>query len=341
MKNNKKLFVGFQVFAALFACNAFSFAQSSASENSKEQIEHIQYLIKQTGAKWVAGETSLSNLSQEEWKWRLGLNLDPVDAPLAPLAETELPPAIDWRNFNGNYVTPVKDQKKCGSCWAFAMTGALESYVLRTQNTPGADVDLSEQVMLSCSGAGSCSGGLLNAGFIKKTGLPPESYYAYTATNGSCKTAAEGWQNAAHKILDWGSVSKKLTAIKTALVQHGPLPTAMMVYEDFMHYKSGIYSYVTGKKLGGHAILLVGYNDAEQYFIVKNSWDTDWGENGFFRIAYSQMDNSVSFGMRTIAYYVKNTKIEFLPEPEQGYFEPAGTWRRFEPILQEWEKFGK
>jgi C1A family cysteine protease len=75
-----------------------------------------------------------------------------------------------------------------------------------------------------------------------------------------------------------------------------------MVYEDFKHYKSGVYSYVSGKKLGGHAILLVGYDDKEQCFIVKNSWGPDWGENGFFRIAYSELDSVVGFGKNTVAY---------------------------------------
>jgi C1A family cysteine protease len=77
----------------------------------------------------------------------------------------------------------------------------------------------------------------------------------------------------------------------------------MMVYADFMQYKSGIYSYTTGKQLGGHAVLLVGYNDDEQSFTVKNSWDTGWGEKGFFRIAYSEVTGQSSFGLSAAAYY--------------------------------------
>ena len=139
--------------------------------------------------------------------------------------------------------------------------------------------------MLSCSGTGSCNGGRLNAGYLEKSGLPPEKFYPYTATNGTCSDLIEGWQNEAYKIGDYKSVWRNESSLKKALVKYGPLPTAMMVYEDFMHYKSGIYSHVTGKKLGGHAVMLIGYNDAEEYFIVKNSSSVKWGEEGYFKIA--------------------------------------------------------
>ncbi|MCM2266317.1 MAG: C1 family peptidase [Elusimicrobiales bacterium] len=279
-------------------------AQAGVSAAAKEQIEAVQKAVKAAGAGWEAGETSVSGFSREEWKGLMGFDGGPSDAEPAPeLSILELPAALDWRDNGGNYVTAPRDQKKCGSCWAFAMTGALESYALRTQNKPGQDLDLSEQVMLSCSGAGSCKGGLLNAGYLKKAGLPLEPVYPYTALDGSCSAAAPGWQGSAYKIVNYGKVSQKLATIKAALAAYGPLPTAMMVYEDFMQYKSGVYSYVTGKRLGGHAVLLVGYNDPGQYFIVKNSWNTGWGEQGFFRIAYSELDGKSNFGLSTIAYY--------------------------------------
>jgi len=328
MKNNIK---GLAAALLVLLTGSFpSFAQQALSGGAKEQISQVQAAIVKTGAKWVAGETSLSNLSQEEWQARVGYNFQPISAP--PIGDASLsgtpPAALDWRDNNGNYVSAVTDQKKCGSCWAFSMTAGLESHVLRTQNTSG-PVDLSEQVMLSCSGAGSCNGGQLNAGFLKSTGLPPESFYPYTALDGDCATAGAGWQKEAKKIGSWGSVSKTLAAIKTALNDYGPLPIAFYVYEDFMHYKSGIYTYTTGKKLGGHAVLLVGYNDAEQYFIVKNSWTTGWGENGFFRIAYSEMKNSVSFGLSTIAY--KSVAAQRGTETINGVMED---WGRLTPSFK-------
>ena len=266
-------------------------------------VASLQTAIKVREAKWVAGETPLSRLTMNQRRMRLGLSFAPIQAEPLPApteaAEAILPKSFDWREHDA--VSGVRDQKTCGSCWAFAMTQALESYIMITQKT-SKDVSLSEQVLISCGGKGSCDGGILNADFLQATGLPPASDYPYTATDGSCVMAQDGWKDRATKIGSWHAVEQDLGAIKTALVTYGPLATAFSVYEDFMYYKSGVYSYIKGKPLGGHAVLLVGYNDDEQYFIVKNSWGPGWGEGGYFRIAYSEMDSAVSFGDSTIVY---------------------------------------
>jgi len=286
----------------MVAVSSIPYAKAASFE---EELAGINSAIKQRHAKWVAAETSVSRLSDEEKKFRVGmselkLNAKPVPEPEMSIMSS-MPSSLDWRDNNGNFVSAIKDQKKCGACWAFAMTGGLESNAILT-GAAGQDVSYSEQVLLSCGGVGTCNGGTLDADFLATTGLPPESYYPYTGTNGSCSAAQSGWQNATYKIGDWGSVSQSVSALKSALVKYGPLPTAFMVYADFMNYKSGVYSYVSGKKLGGHAVLLVGYNDDEQYFIVKNSWGPGWGEDGFFRIAYSEMQGQSQFAMSTIAY---------------------------------------
>jgi len=323
-----KKIINLALLAAVLFAAAPAFSQQDLSGDVKQQIKDIQDAIKKTGAKWTAGETSVS-YDREDWKYLVGLNFEPIDAePVDLTVAAELPAALDWRNVNGNFVTAPRNQKKCGSCWAFSMTGGLEAYTLLKNNTPGKDLDLSEQVMLSCSGAGSCNGGRLSAGFLTKSGLPSESAYPYTATDGSCASAEAGWQGSAYKIGAWGSVSKNLTAIKTALVKYGPLPIAFMVYEDFMHYKTGIYSYTTGKRLGGHAVLLVGYNDEEKYFSVKNSWDLGWGEEGFFRIAYSEMNNSVSFGLSTIAFRASKDELPV------GEAVLNSAWARVAPMFE-------
>ncbi|MBF0555058.1 MAG: fibronectin type III domain-containing protein [Nitrospirae bacterium] len=279
--------------------------------------------IKEAGAKWQAGETPLSSLTDQERQGRLGL-IQPTltgHERLAPLTQgATLPSSLDWRNNNGNWVTSVKDQGNCGSCWAFSTTAALESYTLRKNNTPGKDsntpnsLDLSEQVEVSCSGAGSCNGGYINyaSDFLRNTGEPVESCYAYTATNGTCSSACGSRVSSADTINSWLWVSTSTTTVDTlrnALNLYGPLVTVMAVYYDFFYYTSGIYSYVSGPYEGLHAILLVGYNDAQQYFIVKNSWGSSWGENGYYRIAYSQVTSVVGFGMATIAYPQPNITV--------------------------------
>ncbi len=316
------------VFVTALLAAGPSFGQQALSGSVKDQINAVQAAIKQAGAKWTAGENNIS-ADRENWQYYVGFNFEPIKAePIELEAAAALPPELDWRASGGNYVTPVRNQGRCGSCWAFSMTAGLEAYSLLKDNTPGKDLDLSEQVMLSCSGAGSCNGGRLSASYLQRTGLPLETAYPYTATDGSCSSAAPGWQDGAYKVGAWGSVRQTVDALKTALVKYGPLPTAFMVYEDFMHYKTGIYSYTTGKRLGGHAVLLVGYNDAEQYFIVKNSWDTGWGENGYFRIAYSQMDNSINFGLSTIAYRASKHEVPV------GEAVRASAWKRVAPLFE-------
>ena len=306
----------------------------AAQQSRADQIRQVQDAIKAKGARWVAGETSVSDLPEEEWLYKVGLGFtEQKGAPVEGLDERGAPPALDWRDNGGNYVTPVRDQKKCGGCWAFAMTGGLESYSLRNAHRPGADLNLSEQVMISCSGVGSCNGGTLNADYLQSTGLPEESAYPYTGTDGTCSAAASGWQNSTYTIGSWGSVPKSVSGLKAALAKYGPLPTAMMVYEDFMHYKSGVYSYTSGKKLGGHAVLLVGYDDADQAFIVKNSWNTGWGERGFFRIAYSEMTSPVSFGLSTIAYTGSPRGVAELGRQASAGRNSDGTWARVAPMF--------
>jgi C1A family cysteine protease len=290
--------------AALAVCLLAGAAAAEVNDATRAKIAELQNSIRSSKARWVAGETSVSGLPEGRWGTLAGLDASLPAGPMIPEPPVKfIPQAIDWRNQGGNFVTAPKQQGECGSCWSFAMTGALESYVLRKQNKPGTDLDLSEQVYVSCSNVGSCKGGALLPFFLKDEGLPPESVYPYTATNGSCGAAAPGWEKNAHKISGWGMVWPSLAKIKTALAYYGPLPTSMQVYEDLMHYKSGIYTRVGGKRLGGHAVLLVGYNDQDEYFIVKNSWGTDWGEAGFFRIDYSQMHSLVIFGLTTVAYY--------------------------------------
>ncbi len=214
---------------------------------------------------------------------------------------------FDWSDPAKNYVTPVRNQSSCGSCWAFAAAAALESYTLIKNNLVGQDINLSEQVLVSCSGAGSCGGGSVGSAsnYIRDKGLPLEGCFPYTATNNLCTSACYAYQSDTYRIQSWAYVattSVSVEAIKNALVTYGPLVTTMDVYADFFSYRTGVYSYASGAYQGGHAILIVGYDDAAQCFKAKNSWGTGWGEAGYFRIAYSAVGNPVYFGEFTIAY---------------------------------------
>ncbi len=289
--------------------------------SSREELDEVRNAIKAKGGRWVANETSVSILPHDHRRGRVG-TLKPIptgmetvlpSSALEAVAGT-LPSSLDWRNYGTNsynYVTSVRDQKSCGSCWAFATTAALESYVLITENLPdeALDLNLSEQVLVSCSDPhrSNCNGGYIDvaANYIHNVGLPPETCFPYTATNNSCGNACASYRTDTDKTYGWHWVTATTptaSVIKAALSTYGPLVTTMDVYSDFFYYIGGVYSYAWGTLEGGHAILIVGYDDAGQYFIVKNSWGTDWGEAGYFKIAYSQLSNAVGFGQYTIAY---------------------------------------
>jgi hypothetical protein len=263
----------------------------------------------------------------------------PVGAEMMVMAEPPIvgaPPSLDWRNNGGNFVTPVRNQGGCGSCWAFATTAALESSVLRAANTPGVDLNLSEQVLVSCgtsggTDAGSCAGGVIQyaSNYIRDTGLPVESCYPYTGTDGSCGSACGTYNTSTYRIVSWADVtgtSPTVSAIRDALVSYGPLVTTMDVYDDFFSYVNGVYSHTTGDYAGGHAVLIVGYSDAGQYFIVKNSWGGSWGESGYFKIAYSELGTVVDFGDYTLRYTVSACSYSIAPSSQSlGYAAGSGS----------------
>ncbi|OPY65642.1 MAG: Papain family cysteine protease [Syntrophorhabdaceae bacterium PtaU1.Bin034] len=300
-----------------------SYAFSQATE-----IDDINRAIKEKGAKWVAGETSVSKLSPEEKKAILSAPLSPAQEPgtsaEAPAAPA-LPSRYDLRDINGhNYVTPVRNQAPAGTCGYFSATGALESRILQVSNTPDIDLDLSEQTMISClSEPGACGSGLCHTldDFLLITGLPLEACFPYVGDQVACNNACANWKSGAYRITGSRTVvtniaqTENIELLKKGLYTYGAINTNLTVFDDFGSYKSGIYTHVSGyTNYGSHGIVIVGYDDEGQYFICKNSWGPDWGEGGFFRIAYSETATSTEFGLQAVAY-----DGVILPGPSLGF----------------------
>ncbi|KUG23362.1 peptidase c1a, papain [hydrocarbon metagenome] len=274
--------------------------------DSKERDEIIKF-IKQKKARWSAKDTKISRFTKAERKKRLGSQIptQTIQEKILAITSAPVPSQLDWRNYNGNsYVTPVKEQSECSDCWAFASTAALESNKLISGNTPGVFLDLSEQTLNSCSGAGSCSGGYIDAAanFLRDIGLPLEACNPYTATDGMCSVSCSDWLINPYKISGWYKVNPAVEAIKYALYNYGPVVALMAVNTDYYYYSTGVYEYSWGSFEGYHAVLVVGYDDAEQCFIIKSSWGEDWGEAGYGKIAYSEVAGNSQFGFWTIAY---------------------------------------
>ena len=267
----------------------------------------IQSAIDRGGAQWRAARTPLSDLGFEEKRRRTGLPDDFREAVAAldqlPLPVTmSLPAALDWRDAGA--VTPPRDQGPCGSCWAFASVGNLESRVLIAGGGAADTLDLSEQTLLSCGDLGGCDGGYPSgsAAYIRDRGLPSEGCFGYASSKVACSNACPGWY-----LDDWrvdavyGGARPTAAELKLILLHFGPVVGTMAVYEDFYSYAGGVYAHVAGARVANHAFLVIGYDDAAGAFLCKNSWGTAWGEGGYFRIGYGAMSSEVEFADGVVA----------------------------------------
>jgi len=195
---------------------------------------------------------------------------------------------VDW--VAKGAVTPIKDQGQCGSCWAFSATGGIEGAV---QLKTGKLTSVSEQQLVDCSGSQGnqgCNGGLMDYAFqyvIKNKGIASEQAYPYTARDGSCKKVASVSTISSFKDVDQGDEEGLLSAL-----QSQPIPVAIEADQAcFQFYHSGILDDASCGTNLDHGVLAVGFGtDASgtQYWRVKNSWGTSWGDSGYISMIYGQ-----------------------------------------------------
>ncbi|KAM3728865.1 Cathepsin L-like [Dirofilaria immitis] len=198
----------------------------------------------------------------------------------------QLPDSMDWRK--SGYVSSVKNQGECGSCYAFAATAALEAYYKKTS---GRLVDLSPQNIVDCTnnrGNFGCSGGYMNRAFEYAAyyGIAQERQYPYAATVQNCR-----WHKRIALVNDKGYAyipQGDELALKSAVAKYGPVVVGISASKRaFRFYSSGVFSHRNCGHLD-HAVLVVGYgtdNNYGDYWIVKNSWGTSWGEAGYIYMA--------------------------------------------------------
>ncbi len=261
-------------------------------------VPQIQKMIKAQGAKWQAGSTWVSELPPARIKRLLG-NRDVVNTKVDyshVYSKGVTYAAVDWRNQGGvNWLGPVMNQGNCGSCVAFATVATFEAQYSIAAGTAWLKPQFSPQALFACGG-GACENGWYTdsgAAYVKSKGLIDNACAPYTmgsdgkdvACKQFCSNQSERTTKGANTFKPSGMFGSNALKVMEAL-KKGPLVTSMTVYEDFLTYKGGIYKSVSTKSVGGHAVSIVGYNDAEKYWIIRNSWAEEWGEKGFARISW-------------------------------------------------------
>lgn len=252
---------------------------------------------------WTAGHNAYSGMNSEEFAQFMGFGYNqelfakgtsylrgsvPSVKQDGIIMDLEsLPTSVDWRTKG--VVTNVKSQGSCGSCYSFSSTGALEGIYAITH---GNLVSFSEQQIVDCDNgltkAHGCNGGLMDQvfGFISQNGgLCTEQDYPYvsgiTKTAGTCQTSCKLVSGS--KISKYTDITPKSdNAMMTALAQQ---PTSIAIQasqKEFQTYKSGVFTATCGQDLD-HGVLLVGYgsSNGQDYYILKNSWDLSWGQQGY------------------------------------------------------------
>jgi C1A family cysteine protease len=206
-----------------------------------------------------------------------------------------LPTSWDYRTRG--IVPAVRDQGSCGGCWSFGTVGVMESAI---KKAGGPLTDLSEQFLISCNSSGwDCDGGLTAHKYHYNTlsknqtqiGAVLESVKPYTATNGTCSVT----YNHPYRLSNWTFITGSewtmptVTQIKNAIYAYGPITAGVCVGPAFSSYSGGVFSTNETVCNGStnHQIILVGWDDATSSWILRNSWKSSWGENGYMRIRWN------------------------------------------------------
>ncbi|XP_054778720.1 ervatamin-B-like [Prosopis cineraria] len=292
------------------------YPNSEEGENRYQTFRNNLKLITETNAKrsgYRLGLNKFADMSPEEFK-RVYLRqlLTPTTTTPNTTARSDYvqqdsctPPAsVDWRQKN--VVTAVKDQKKCGSCWAFGTVGAIESiHAIKTNEL----ISLSEQELVDCDSVShGCSGGSTKSAFqwvIRNGGISEEVSYPYEAKNGVCKSNKENGGKVV-KISNYAKVAQSDGALLCATSQQ---PITVSLDATYLQlYQDGIFDGENCERVStytNHAVLIVGYGseDVKDYWIVKNSWGENWGQNGYFLIKRNSGSPTGACSINTKAYF--------------------------------------
>ncbi|KAH3786615.1 hypothetical protein DPMN_164722 [Dreissena polymorpha] len=257
---------------------------------------------------YTVGENQFADMAEDEFEKTMlrGLIVPEEGAEVYPEALTEPDPyaslEIDWRQRG--VVTSVKNQGSCGSCWAFSALGSLEAIMVKNR---GRTTDLSEQELVDCTkgryGNYGCGGGWMTNAFkyIRNArGVSTEKCYPYSGQDGTCRSR----RCIGASIRGYRNVGKSEHSLASSLSRVGPIAVAADCSDrGFTLFRKGIY-YNPNCQANhlNHAMVAVGYinSSAGNYWIIKNSWGTKWGDKGY---VYMAKDKGDTCGLRNLASY--------------------------------------
>nr|ACG50798.1 cathepsin L1 [Fascioloides magna] len=283
----------------------------------EQNVKHIQEhnLRHDLGlVTYTLGLNQFTDMTFEEFKAKYLFEISPKSELLShsgisyQAKGNDVPESIDWRDYG--YVTEVKDQGQCGSCWAFSSTGAMEGQYIKKFRTT---VSFSEQQLVDCTrnyGNSGCNGGWMERAFeyLRRNGLETESSYPYRAVDDHCRYES---QLGVAKVTGYYTEhSGNEVSLMNMVGGEGPVAVAVDVQSDFSMYKSGIYQSETcSTYYVNHAVLAVGYGteSGTDYWILKNSWGSWWGDQGYIRFARNRNN------MCGIASYASVPMVERFP----------------------------
>jgi len=247
---------------------------------------------------WKKGINQFTDQTEDEFKQYLGLNKallylqkEQYTRPLYTYTPAVPPVSVDWREKG--IVTPVKDQGRCGSCWTFGTAETIESYYALKH---GNIMDFSEQQILDCTpnpndcgGTGGCGGGTAQLAMdriIAMGGIATEWTYPYISYYGdaeSCKFPGNMTSNPFAELVSWTRLPvNDQESVIAALATEGPLIINVDA-STWSQYETGIFDGCNQTSPDiDHVVELVGYGT--DYWIVRNSWNTGWGEMGYIRL---------------------------------------------------------
>ncbi|MCL1471948.1 C1 family peptidase [Argonema antarcticum] len=223
-------------------------------------------------------------------------NSPPSRPPQPTPVPGQLPAQFDAREWN--VVPEIRSQGTCGSCWAFAAVSANEITYSSRYQQPNSNLNLSEQQLLSCNRQGfSCNGGFVtdkDSDYRYESGLVGEQIYPYEGRESPCRRMSRPASGNLYDIKAFDFVlapsddpgsQASITRIKQAIYTYGSVWAGVYASDAFQAYKGGIFNSCTNSR-PNHAINIIGWDDAGGYWIARNSWGSDWGENGYFKIKY-------------------------------------------------------